>query len=116
MHTYIYNTLHYIERNITLSQVVLKLALVLTTTHKFVCFDVTSCVEIDCARSALDMNEVILHAHVPTHAVLSLCVWLYYALFSITGFLSVQSSHVQQLLRGRSHGKNLSLFFRLMKK
>lgn len=61
-------------RGIKLPQVALELARLLTTRHKFVCFDVTSCVEIDCARSALDMNEVILHAHVPTHAVLSLCV------------------------------------------
>ena len=37
-------------RDIKLPQVGLKLAWLLTTKHKFVCFDVTSCVDIDCAN------------------------------------------------------------------
>ena len=34
-------------------QVTLELARLLTTRHKFVCFDVTSRAEINCARSSL---------------------------------------------------------------
>ena len=40
-------------RDINLPQVGLELAHLLTTRHKFVCFDVTSHVDIDCARSSL---------------------------------------------------------------
>ena len=40
-------------RNIELPQVWLELARLLTTRHKFVCFGVTSSVDIDCARSSL---------------------------------------------------------------
>ena len=76
-------------RDITLSQVGLKLAQVITNRHKFVCFDVTSVADIYCARTGVAMNGVRLYAHVPTHAVLSLAVRLFHALFSITSFLSV---------------------------
>ena len=40
-------------RVIKLPQVGLEFARLLTTRHKFVCFDVTSRVDIDCARSSL---------------------------------------------------------------
>ena len=40
-------------RDIKLTQVGLELACLLTTRHKFVCFDVTSRVDINCARSSL---------------------------------------------------------------
>ena len=40
-------------KDIKLPQVGLKLPRLLTTRHKFVCFDVTSRVDIDCARSSL---------------------------------------------------------------
>ena len=40
-------------RDIKLPQVEVELAVLLTTWHKFVCFDVTSRVDIDCARSSL---------------------------------------------------------------
>ena len=40
-------------RDIKLQQVGLELARLLTVTRKFVCFDVTSRVDMDCARSSL---------------------------------------------------------------
>ena len=40
-------------RDIKLPQLGLKLAWPLTTRHKFVCFDATSRVDIDCAKSSL---------------------------------------------------------------
>ena len=40
-------------RDIKLRQVGLKLPRLLATMHKFVCFDVTSHVDIDCATSSL---------------------------------------------------------------
>ena len=40
-------------RDVKLPQLGLKLARLLTITHKFVCFDVTSRVDIDYARSSL---------------------------------------------------------------
>ena len=40
-------------RDIKSPQVGLELARLLTTRHKFVCFDVTSRVDIDCARLSL---------------------------------------------------------------
>ena len=40
-------------KDIKLPQVGLKLSYLLTTRHKFLCFDGTSRVDIDCARSSL---------------------------------------------------------------
>ena len=40
-------------RDIELPQVGLEFARLLTTRHKFVCFGVSSSVDIDCARSSL---------------------------------------------------------------
>ena len=39
-----------VERNINLPQVGFRPVHLLTISHKFKCFDVNSCVDIDCAR------------------------------------------------------------------
>ena len=49
-------------RDIKLPQVGLELAYLLTTRHKIVCFEVTSRVDIDCARSSLCQAQLIFYA------------------------------------------------------
>ena len=59
----------YYVRNIKLPQVGLKLAWLLKTRDKFVCFYVNSCVDVDCVRSSLSVRF-------PSSVIYSLSIYI----------------------------------------